>query len=72
MLPQEILNFRRSEIDSDAFWDAFSAWQGKRTNRVKTVSLLQIGSATHVVCTRRTIDRTPPKSRSHMLPSIKQ
>ena len=34
--------------------------------------ILQIGSATHVVCTLRTVDRTPPKSRSHMLPSIKQ
>ena len=25
-------NFRRSEIDSDAFWDAFPAWQGTRKN----------------------------------------
>ena len=24
----KVLNFRRSEIDSGAFWDAFPAWQG--------------------------------------------
>ena len=70
MPPRKFMNFRRSEIDSGAFWDAFPALQGTRTNRVKTVSLLQICSVTHVVCTRRTMDRTPPKSRSHILPSI--
>ena len=47
--PRKVLNLRRSEINSDAFWDAFPAWQGTHT---KTALLLQmIGSATHVVCT---------------------
>ena len=38
MPPQEILNFRRSEIDSGEFWDAFPAWQGTHTNRGKLQS----------------------------------
>ena len=32
MPPRKFLNFRHSEIDSGAFWDAFPAWQGTRTN----------------------------------------
>ena len=30
--PRKFWNLRRSEIDSDAFWDAFPAWQGTHTN----------------------------------------
>ena len=31
--PKYFLNFRHSEINSGAFWDAFLAWQGTHTNR---------------------------------------
>ena len=32
MPPRKFLNFRHSEINSGAFWDAFPAWQGTHTN----------------------------------------
>ena len=37
--PRKFLNFRRSEIDSGAFWGDFPQWQGTRTRCCKSVTL---------------------------------
>ena len=66
--PRKFLNFRRSVIDSGAFWDTSSMAR----HAYKLQSLLLICYATHLVRTRRTIDRTPPKSRSHIGRSLVQ
>ena len=53
--PRKFLNFRSSEIVSDAFWDDFPACQGTRTNCNRCCK-----SVTLYIRSRRTIDRTPP------------
>ena len=37
--PRKFLNFRRSEIDSGAFWCDFPQWKGTRTRCCKSVTL---------------------------------
>ena len=55
MPPRKYLNCRHSEIDSGAFWDAFSAGQG-----IWMHIQIEVGTA---ICTRRTIDRFSGKLR---------
>ena len=55
MPPRKYLNCRHSEIDSGAFWDAFSAGQGIWMH-IQT----EVRTA---ICTRRTIDRFSGKLR---------
>ena len=59
MLPQEFLNFRRSEINSGAFLGDFPQWQGTRTNCnrcCKSVTLRR----TIVIELRPNLDRIIP------------
>ena len=40
--PRKFLYFRRSKVDSGAFWGDFPQWQGKRTRCCKSVTLREL------------------------------
>ena len=53
---RKFFNFRRSEIDSGAFWGDFPQWQGTRTRCCKCVTLRR----TIVIELRPNLDRITP------------